>query len=559
MTEYRHVAQPAAQEDKLDPSKSNFTPREAALIAKIRELEDARIALLLENQRLQFKYDEIKLAQRDWQCTFDSIQELLFIYDKSGRIIRANPAYAERAGMTVQSVVGKLYWEVFPKTGLPLSGHQPHGLSARKDNAEEEIWVDTKVFLSRHFPVYGKAGEYLHTMHALVNITRQKHAENTYKRSRIAFKVIGECLLEMVQAKNKPEMIRVICRTLVEKAGYRLAWVCDCDPDGKSTTPAIFSGHRNEHLETYDAGLGMEENRHNPAGMTIQASASFIAQNILNDPHFAFWRKDAARNGYASILGLPLRDKGDLLGALCIYSVEPFAFEAQETQLLTALAANIAFGITAFRMRAEGGAVAQQRELYLSHMRDSLVDTIECITEVIKTHRSHHPGHEAWIAELARSIAKEMGLSDEQVEGIRLIGLVHDIGEYSVSSEIFNKPVKLTAEETSLMQTHCRLGHDMLKEIDFPWPVAEAVLQHHERLDGSGYPRGLKGDQILLEARIIGVTDSIVAVAYEHHHQPDLGIAAALAEVEKCRGKLYDPAVVDAALRLFREKGFSIF
>ena len=559
MTEYRRVAQPVAQADELGSAGPDYTPREAALIAKIRELEDARIALLLENQRLQFNYNEIKLAQRDWQATSDSTPDLLFMYDKSGRILRANPAYAERAGMTVQSVVGKLYWEVLPKTGLPLSGHQPGSLKAGQDNTGEEIRLDTEVFLSRHFPVYGKAGEYLHTMHVLVNITRQKHAENTYKRSRIAFKIIGECLLEMVQAENKPEMIQAICRTLVEKAGYRLAWVCDCGQDGKSVTPAIFSGHRSEHLETYDAGLVMEENQHNPAGMTIQAGTPFFARNILNDPHFAFWRKDAVRNGYASILGLPLRDKDRLLGALCVYSVEPFGFEAGETRLLTALAADLAFGITSFRMRAEGGAAARQRELYLSNMRDSLVDTIECITEVIKTHRSHHPGHEAWIAELATSIAKEMGLSDEQVKGIRLVGLVHDVGEYSVSSEIFNKPGKLTAEETSRMQTHCRLGYDMLKKIDFPWPVADAVLQHHERLDGSGYPRGLKGDQILLEARIIGVTDSIVAVAYEHHYQPDLGIAAALAEVEKYRGILYDPAVVDAALRLFREKGFSIF
>ncbi len=559
MTEYRHVAQPVVQADELASAGPDYTPREAALIAKIRELEDARIALLLENQRLQFKYNEIKLAQRDLQGAFDTTPDMLFMHDKSGRIIRANRAYAERAGMTAQSVVGKLYWEVFPKTGLPLRDYSPDSLKASNDNTGEEVRLDTEIFLSRHFPIYSKAGEYLHTTHVLVNITRQKHAENTYKRSRIAFKIIGECLLEMVQAENKPEMIQAICRTLVEKAGYRLAWVCDCGQDGKSMTPAIFFGHRSEHLETYDAGLGMEENQHNPAGMTIQAGTPFFARNILNDPHFAFWHKDAVRNGYASILGLPLRDKDKLIGALCIYSVEPFGFETGETRLLTALAANLAFGITSFRIRAEGGAAAQQRELYLSHMRDSLVDTIECITEVIKTHGSHHPGHESWIAELATSIAREMGLSDEQVKGIRLIGLVHDIGEFSVSPEIFHKPGKLTAEETSLMRTHCRLGYDMLKKIDFPWSVAEVVLQHHERLDGSGYPRGLKGDQIMLEARIIGVTDSIVAVAYEQQHQADLGIAAALAEVEKYRGKLYDPAVVDAALRLFREKGFSIF
>jgi HD-GYP domain-containing protein (c-di-GMP phosphodiesterase class II) len=151
-----------------------------------------------------------------------------------------------------------------------------------------------------------------------------------------------------------------------------------------------------------------------------------------------------------------------------------------------------------------------------------------------------------------------MGLSADQRDFIRTASAIHDIGKISIPSEILSKPTKLTDLEFNLIKTHSQSGYDILKDIEFPWPVADFVLQHHERMDGSGYPRGLKGEEILIEARILAVADVVEAMASHRPYRPALGIGAALAEIEKNRGLLYDSHVVDTCLRVFREKGYQI-
>jgi HD-GYP domain-containing protein (c-di-GMP phosphodiesterase class II) len=144
------------------------------------------------------------------------------------------------------------------------------------------------------------------------------------------------------------------------------------------------------------------------------------------------------------------------------------------------------------------------------------------------------------------------------IEGINIAGVVHDVGKISVPTEILSKPGKLNDPEFSLIMKHPELGYDILKEIDFPWPIAEIIHQHHERLDGSGYPRGLQGDGILMQARILSVADVIEAMASHRPYRPGLGIENALEEIESKRGTEFDADVVDAALRLFREKGYQL-
>jgi putative nucleotidyltransferase with HDIG domain len=167
-------------------------------------------------------------------------------------------------------------------------------------------------------------------------------------------------------------------------------------------------------------------------------------------------------------------------------------------------------------------------------------------------------GHERRMTNLARTMAAEMGLPPEKIEGIRLAGVIHDIGKITLPTEVLSKPTKLSAIELALIREHVRLGHDILKDVQSPWPLAEIVLQHHERMDGSGYPRGLKGEEILIEARIMAVADVVEAMASHRPYRPSLGIDAALKEIENNRGVFYDDNVADACLRLFREKDFRI-
>jgi len=164
--------------------------------------------------------------------------------------------------------------------------------------------------------------------------------------------------------------------------------------------------------------------------------------------------------------------------------------------------------------------------------------------------------HQERVTELACAIAREMGIPDGQIEGIHAAGLMHDIGKIAVPTEILTKPGKLNDLEFSLIRRHPQVAYDILKGIEFPWPIADIVLQHHERLNGSGYPNGLKGDEILLEARILTVADVVEAISSHRPYRPALGLDAALDEIKQGRGMLYDPDVVDTCLSVF-EEGFS--
>ncbi len=167
-------------------------------------------------------------------------------------------------------------------------------------------------------------------------------------------------------------------------------------------------------------------------------------------------------------------------------------------------------------------------------------------------------GHQIRVAYLAKAIATEIGLSDEQVEGLHMAGLIHDLGKICVPPEILRKPGKLTVEEFNLIKIHSEAGYEILKEIKFPWPIPEIVLQHHERLDGSGYPHGLKKGQILQESEILAVADVVEAMASQRPYRPALGIDVALEEISRNKGVLYAPEAVDACLKLFREKNFDL-
>jgi PAS domain S-box-containing protein len=194
----------------------------------------------------------------------------------------------------------------------------------------------------------------------------------------------------------------------------------------------------------------------------------------------------------------------------------------------------------------------------LERLKKAINATIQVMVSAIEVRDPYTSGHQIRSTNLARTIATEMGLPPNIIDGIRMAGSIHDIGKLSIPSEILSKPTKLTNIEFSLIKEHSLKGYEMLKDVESPWPLAEIVYQHHERMDGSGYPRNLKGDDILMEARILAVADVVEAMASHRPYRAGLGIDAALNEIEKNRGIFYDITVADACLRLFREKGFKL-
>jgi PAS domain S-box-containing protein len=193
----------------------------------------------------------------------------------------------------------------------------------------------------------------------------------------------------------------------------------------------------------------------------------------------------------------------------------------------------------------------------LDKLRKITGATIQAMAQTVEVRDPYTAGHQKRVADLARAIATRMGLSPHRVDGIRMAGAIHDIGKISVPAEILSKPGLLTPLEFSLIKTHSQIGYDILKDIEFPWDIATMVLQHHERLDGSGYPQGITGEHILMEARILTVADVVEAMASHRPYRPSLGMDKALQEIEDKKGRFYDPDVVDACTRLFKENKFA--
>ena len=194
----------------------------------------------------------------------------------------------------------------------------------------------------------------------------------------------------------------------------------------------------------------------------------------------------------------------------------------------------------------------------LESLRKAVGTTIQVLVSAVESRDSYTAGHQSRSANLACAIATEMGLAQEKIEGIRMAGIIHDIGKLSIPAEILSKPTKLTDIEFSLIKEHSRSGYEMLKDVESPWPLAEIVYQHHERMNGSGYPRNLKGDEIIMESQILAVADVVEAMASHRPYRPTLGIEAALEEIEKNKGILYAAVIADACLRLFRKKGYQL-
>lgn len=199
----------------------------------------------------------------------------------------------------------------------------------------------------------------------------------------------------------------------------------------------------------------------------------------------------------------------------------------------------------------------QDRLQYAMNIKKTLLQTILAVSRTVEMRDPYTAGHQRRVAHLAASIAQELDLSEERIEGIFLGALIHDIGKIAVPSEILSRPGKLLPEDIGYLKVHSQKGHEILKPVNFPWPVAEIALQHHEHLDGSGYPQGLRGEEILLEARIVSVADIVESLTAHRPYRPAYSLNDALAFIRKNVGKLYDRHIVEACTRLFK-RGYHI-
>jgi len=258
-------------------------------------------------------------------------------------------------------------------------------------------------------------------------------------------------------------------------------------------------------------------------------------------------------NDIVSMLDAAIRVSGKLIGVVCHEQVRDLRrWSAEEIAFAGEVADQVAQAVQNSQRKKSQEALRES----LERVKNLLEQTVNVLASTVEMRDPYTAGHQRRVAVLACAIAREMGLSEEQIEGLRITALIHDIGKIYVPAEILSKPGSLTLTEQRLIQTHPQMGHDVLKRVDFPWPVARIVLQHHERWDGSGFPKGMSGEEILLEARILGVADVVEAMSSHRPYRAARGIPEALKIVSENAGILFDPRVVKACLTLFYRRDF---
>jgi hypothetical protein len=363
----------------------------------------------------------------------------------------------------------------------------------------------------------------------------------------------------MFRANNETELLNEICALIVEIGEYRMAWIGYAeDNTEKSVKPIAKYGVEDGYLEGRQ--FSWDENSpagRGPTGNAIRTGKSQINQNFLTNPALGPWREAALQRGYQSSIALPLAGTAGIFGALMMYAPEPDAFSAKEVALLEDLAKDLAFGIETLRTRAERDRIADENRRQMIAQQQSLKDFVRVIASTVEMRDPYTAGHQQRVSHLAIAIAREMGLSEHTVSGLELAALVHDVGQINIPAEIMCRPGKLNEYEYLLIKQHPQTGYETLKDIRCPWPIATIVLQHHERMDGSGYPQGLKGDQILPESRIMSVADVAEAMLSHRPYRPARTMDEVIAELESGSGTRYDKTVVDACLNLLRNKGFT--
>lgn len=382
------------------------------------------------------------------------------------------------------------------------------------------------------------------------DITERKTLEISLKRFDRSLKNLVNVNQLIIHASSEQELYENICRSLVEVGGYKLSWIGLAIQDEKKTVrPCAEFGFDEGYIQSLGLSWADNSQGKGPTGTAIRTQKYSLAKDIHNDPKFETWRKSALEHGYQSSIAVPIIIDERAEGAINIYADELDAFDADEIELLVEMSDDLAFGIKSLR-------TALSNETSLQQLSVSLGQTVEAIALTVEMRDPYTAGHMTRVAELCVAIGRELGLSEHTLEGLRFGGTIHDLGKIYIPAEILNRPGKLSAAEFDLIKSHPQVGYDIVKGIDFPWPIAEMVLQHHERLDGSGYPNGLKGDEITLEAQILAVADVIEAVSSHRPYRPALSIEAGLDIVTKGKGNHYNTEVVEASLKLIREDGF---
>lgn len=638
-------------------------------------------AMLIELDQKRVQHDALTLHYAN---ILESARDGLILIDENNNVIETNQATLTMYGYAASTLQRLNIRDLFCQTEQELQGkvwleamNNPSSLVEAKHQDSEGNCFSVEIS-SNTLSVDGK----LYRQCFIRDISERKRLELSLHHRNRALEALRACTNVISNAKTLERLLADICTVLIERTGYRMAWIGAAEFDEeRKVRPLASAGDRKNYLLNLHLTWADNEAGRGPTGSAIRTGQTVIARNIQTDPRFNRWSKVAANNGFSASIALPLIVNDVNFGALSIYASDGASFDDDEAGLLEEMAAELTRGIDLlqarefgktmikevsenehrFRMlielspigiyssykgqisyanprfeeilgyqkdeligvfinsliaredlsiaehaqeilvlegqtgnytlrgkRKDGSLielglqevsvefdgvpavlgmaqdiserVRSQAEIahYISLLEHATEGTLEAVSLMVEQRDPYTAGHEKRVGIIAGDIGITMGLSADVVQGLRLAGMVHDVGKIGVPAEILSKPSRLSIIEMALVKEHAQTGYNILKNIEFPWPIAQVAYQHHERMDGSGYPLGLHGDQILLEARIIAVADVVESMTSHRPYRPGLGIDAALEEIRKNRGSFYDAVVVDACLKLFLEDAYQI-
>ncbi len=500
-------------------------------------------------------------AHREQELTariIESIPHSVFWKDRHYVYQGCNANFAREAGFESPiDVVGKTDREL-PLTKEKVEQYQQIDEHVM-DSGEAHLNIEETIhqaegaeaqILSSKVPLREVDGRVIGILGIYADITPQKRMAESLKRSNRALRSLSACNQAVVRAKDEAELLQSICDLLVEVGNYKFAWIGEAQDDEKKTVrPVAAAGESKDYLNSITIHGIDDAFGRSPAGKAIWTCKTQVSRDIARDPQFVAWRDQALTRGYLAALSVPILLGERIYGSLNVYTTDTDAFDEQEIELLEELALDINFGLRALR-------TGQERDRANATLQATLLQTVEALALTVEKRDPYTAGHHKRVASLAVDIATEMKLNSGYIEGIRIAGTIHDIGKISVPSEILVYPGALDEIEMQLIRRHPQTGYQIMEGVKTPWPIQQMILQHHERLDGSGYPLGLKGEEIIIEARILAVADVVEAMATHRPYRPALTIDAALEEILSGKGVRYDSRAVDACVCLFREKGY---
>lgn len=482
--------------DELEGSIKEQTAELAMAKEQLQQEIGARKRAEAELERLSLM---CATAVQEWEQTFDSALDIIAVTSPNFEILRINRAGCEAVNKKREELIGEKCHKVIHGLDRPIDGCPSVKMIQTREPGRGEITDRGRQFIVTASPIFKENNGLVAFVHTLRDITERKRAEDVLRESEGKFRNLVEKSFVGVYLVQDG-VLKYANPRLAEMFGYTVEEIT-----GKQVKDMVFPEDWPIVEENFRKRLSGEVNsiHYEPRGLTKNQEVIYVE---------AF----GSRTTYQ---GQPA-----VIGALLDITERKQAHEKLESTL--------------------------------ESLRKALGATIRVAALTVETKDPYTAGHQKRVANLARAIATEMGLSKDKIEAIRMAGVIHDIGKISVPSEILTRPGKINEIEMALIMNHSQVGYDILKTVDFPWPIAQMVLQHHERMDGSGYPQGIAGEDICLEARILAVADVVEAMASHRPYRPALGIEKALEEISNNKGILYDPAVVDACIKLFSEKEF---